>query len=495
LLGLWLRGKLVALPANPAKLVAALARRASLGDFSDKLAFRHRFGEQFEQVCQALLTRTSPGLVLLIDDLDRCQPEDVLKVLEAVNYLVCAGPCTVVLGMDRRQVEYCVGLGFEKLVEGLPEDELLYAGEETSDKAGKQRAFARHYLEKLINIEVPVPALDDRATDALLLRGIVDAPPEPEDGPVWLQTTKGVCTAIYQIARVGLLAFVIGIILTWGFERFREPASITSGPPILGTVQEGSVKGETQPGPISTPRERQQQDVGFEPAKVDLQVAQPTHEVPDARRWLWWAPTILLIGLALLFGIAAVARRERRIVRDSPAFASALRCVKPLLAAVNATPRAIKRYQNRMRYLAARLRPAAHDPDGIDSILYRVGRWIGHPLVPDIWFEERPPQAIREPALILLGAIELFVPKAFEKPAELLSALEHGIPGDGRPKERVEVWDSVRKSFAAAHLDLPTAPEIVRYAAFVLVRERVTQSQPADIVRFSRDLGPESQPA
>ena len=73
LLGLWLRGRLVALPANPAKLALTLARRASLGDFSDKLAFRHRFGEQFNDVCNALLTRTSPGLVILIDDLDRAR--------------------------------------------------------------------------------------------------------------------------------------------------------------------------------------------------------------------------------------------------------------------------------------------------------------------------------------------------------------------------------------------------------------------------------------
>lgn len=209
LLALWMRGKLVALPANPAKLVAALARRASLGDFSDKLAFRHRFGEQFGDVCTALLTRISPGLVILIDDLDRCQPQDVLKVLEAVNYLVSAGPCTIVLGMDRRQVEYCVGLGFEKLVEGLPDDELIYSGEETPDKAGKQRAYARHYLEKLINIEVPVPLLDDTATDALLLSGIGNRILDDGDGPSWLLLAKRICRGAFQVARVGLLAFVV----------------------------------------------------------------------------------------------------------------------------------------------------------------------------------------------------------------------------------------------------------------------------------------------
>jgi hypothetical protein len=49
----------------------------------------------------------------------------VLKILEAVNYLASVAPCTIVLGMDRRQIEYCVGLGFEKLVDGLPDDELF----------------------------------------------------------------------------------------------------------------------------------------------------------------------------------------------------------------------------------------------------------------------------------------------------------------------------------------------------------------------------------
>src|SRR5262249_500478 len=159
-------------------------------------------------------------------------------------------------------------------------------------------------------------------------------------------------------------AFVVGMILTWGLERFREPVSIIAGPPVSGPAQQGAgPKRETEPGSKSTAREGQQQNGDFELAKVELAVTQPSSEVPDARRWRWWGRTVLLVALALLFGVAALARRERRIVQDSPAFASALRCVKPLLSSINATPRAIKRYQNRMRYLAARLRPAEYEPD------------------------------------------------------------------------------------------------------------------------------------
>jgi hypothetical protein len=112
--------------------------------------------------------------------------------------------------------------------------------------------------------------------------------------------------------------------------------------------------------------------------------------------------------------------------------------VKPLLAAINATPRAIKRYQNRMRYLAARLRPAVYEPDWIDSLLHWLGLRFRRPLVPAAWFEEGLRPAIDEPALILLGAIELFAPKAFASPAELFTQLEHGTPGGKLTHEQIE---------------------------------------------------------
>ena len=492
LLALGLRGKLVALPANPAKLAAALARRASLGDFSDKLAFRHRFGKQFEEVCNALLTRTSPGLVILIDDLDRCQPADVLKVLEAVNYLVSAGPCTIVLGMDRRQVEYCVGLGFEKLVEGLPDDELIYADDETPDKAGKQRAYARHYLEKLINIEVPVPALDEAATDALLLRGVNGKKLDDGDGPAWLQAAKRACSGAFQVARVGLLAFAVGMLFTWGVDRWREPTSVTPSVVLGGSAYSGSAARPTAPTSPSVPQGEQRPSL--ELARVDLEPLPQTRKVPASGLWLWWGSTVLLIGVALLFGTAAVFRRKRQIVRDSPDFATALRCVKPLPAAMNATPRAIKRYQNRMRYLAARLRKAVHEPDGIDSLLHWLGNRIGRELVPPRWFEERPRPAISEPALILLGAIELFAPKAFANRAELFASLEHTTPGDERSIDRTAAWSRVRDAFAENALAMPTAAEIARYASFVPIRERPVQRQPGEVVPFPRDpaQGPRS---
>jgi KAP family P-loop domain len=494
---LWLRGKLVALPANPAKLAAALTRRASLGDFSEKLAFRHRFGEQFGDVCNALLTRTSPGLVILIDDLDRCQPDDVLKILEAINYLVSAGPCTVVLGMDRRQIEYCVGIGFEKLVEGLPEDELIYAADETSDKSGKQRAFARHYLEKLINIEVPIPALDENTMGSMLV-GTTRAIRDDVDGPSWLQGAKQTARNIFQIARVGLLAFIVGTIATWSAERLRDinpPAISTALRANSPNLPKAERLGTSSASPAIQAEKMKEPMAGFAvPARVDLQTLSPTQEIPAPRRWIWWTPTILLVGFASLFGATAVAHRQHPVIEDSPAFTKALLAVKPLFTIMNSTPRAIKRYQNRMRYLAARLRPEGYEPDRIDSALHWLGIQFGWQLVPAEWFNEQARESIEESALILLGAIEVFAPKTYSNPAELFTKLESATPGDRSSDEQSMAWAQVRGAFVSEGLPMPTLGEIVRYAAFVQNKARAMPSHAGDVVQLHRDptTGPRS---
>jgi hypothetical protein len=433
-------------------------------------------------------------LVILIDDLDRCQPEDVLKILEAVNYLASAGPCTIVIGMDRRQVEYSVGMGFEKLVEGLPEDELIYAFDERSGKIGKQRAFARHYLEKLINIEVPVPPLDEAATDAMLLRDPSAVHGPDVDGPAWLATSKRFLSNAFQIARVGLVAYVVGLLLAGAVYQVR----VTDASDVLGKVESTSDPMPTQHAPSLSSGESaaspSPQESEFTPVRSLTESVPSLRQMPGSGQWIWWTPTVLVLGIALLFGIALAVHRERQIVRDSPDFAKALRAVKPLITAGNPTPRAIKRYQNRMRYLAARLRPPMHEPDSFDSLLDWLGRKIGRQIVPAAWFADRPRQMISEPALILLGAIELLAPSSFASPAKLYAAL-HGTSGEASSDEHFESWMRVRASFKKDGLELPTIFEIERYSSFVLALGRPSTSEPGEVLNFPRDPSSGPMPA
>ena len=103
--------------------------------------------------------------------------------------------------------------------------------------------------------------------------------------------------------------------------------------------------------------------------------------------------------------------------------------------------------------------------------------------MPAVWFEEQPRRSIDEPALILLEALELFAPKAFANPAELSTKLEHATPGD-KSEVQTEAWLKVRKAFERHDLAMPTAPEIARYATFVLNKERTGPAHSAAIAPF-----------
>ena len=72
-------------------------------------------------------------------DLDRCTPSNLMEVLDSINFLATAGPCFIIFGMDD-----------DKVVE-------IVAKKRESDEER-----ARQYLQKLINITVPVPEIDPR---------------------------------------------------------------------------------------------------------------------------------------------------------------------------------------------------------------------------------------------------------------------------------------------------------------------------------------------
>jgi hypothetical protein len=80
---------------------------------------------------------------------------------------------------------------------------------------------------------------------------------------------------------------------------------------------------------------------------------------------------------------------------------------------VNPTPRAVKLFENRMRYLAARLDADAnpHRPDILDRIVRRF--------LPAGWFDRKPP-ALNETKLLILGANEICGDKM---PGDLLAAV------------------------------------------------------------------------
>ena len=167
------RNPLKAFGVTPASLTRATTAWVQLTRFRDRLSFREQFGHAFGEVCQAFGSRR---IVIIIDDLDRCRPEQVVQILEALNFLTSRGDCFVLLGIDESQVEHAVGLYYREIAEETKREsaygeydggeiknrDASVSGKIGSDEYAARRLYARNYLKKLINLRVPVPVVDDR---------------------------------------------------------------------------------------------------------------------------------------------------------------------------------------------------------------------------------------------------------------------------------------------------------------------------------------------
>lgn len=150
-------------------------------------------------------------MVIFIDDLDRCSKENVLDVLETINFLFSSGNCYIILGMARDWVETCVALGFKELAEETSD------GKNAAQHREYRLEFARKYLQKLINIEVPLPRLDTRNS----LRLLPDhRPPEAESNRLetlwntWAGWFRSYRNAIFVLVFAGL-----AVATGWGLSR------------------------------------------------------------------------------------------------------------------------------------------------------------------------------------------------------------------------------------------------------------------------------------
>lgn len=384
---------------DPAALAASISSRASVKDLGSQASFRQKFAEQFREVTAALEPRT---MLILIDDLDRCKPEAVLEVMEAVNFLVSSGRVYVVLGMARARVEACVGLAFEKVAHELVEAESAKAaaelpGEDKDARARRvRREYAQQYLEKLINIEVPVPKLDptrsahlqdeDRAESS----GFALPPAVQRLCRLW-PALVGAC-AIWAGAWLGSQ-------LPVAVQRVPEPTV-----PATTLVANNAARSiAPSPSGAVLPAESEQGPVFF------IAAALP----PKG----WGSVGILLLVAAGLTGLGMV-RRPNPVVRDSPAFRDALAIWNPVVATALRTPRAVKRYQNRVRYLAMMARNSRRAPTLRDEIRMWLLRQQ----------DAAPPLASGDPSpeLVAIGALDKAAAgwESAASPAEVLARVD-----------------------------------------------------------------------
>ncbi|HEY3216274.1 MAG TPA: YCF48-related protein [Candidatus Eisenbacteria bacterium] len=346
---------------GPNRLATLLFGGLRITDTTTPTGFRQGFAQTFEDITRAMGQRR---LVILIDDLDRCQPEHAVEVLEMVNFLVSSGDCFVIMGMAPPWVQRSIGLGFERVAQEMVDLDPAKAESGSDPAREKRHEFARRYLEKLVNIEAPLP--DPTSTEARSLLVEDPALVEKEHGlGRWIRARVGESVRAYAplvaaglvlwagIARgPALLDFMIGC-----FAGGNPPVqtAATQAPAPISASTTSAVAGLTGSPPLIAPVPSPPPSSGRE---LDGSL------VPRASRALPpWLFTVALAALVIA-GIVRLSMPPRRPERDSDLFRDALDYWYPLVFVANPTPRSMKRFLNRVRYFAMCQRPAEREASG-----------------------------------------------------------------------------------------------------------------------------------
>jgi photosystem II stability/assembly factor-like uncharacterized protein len=388
-------------------LLAPVSARAHLADLDAKASFRLTFSRQFREVTDALNPRT---LVIFIDDLDRCRPENVLEIMESINFLASSGDCFIFLGMDREYVLKSVSLGFEKVADAMAD---------VPGPPGVARlGFAKSYLEKLINFEAPIP-VPDRETRQEFLVPKVASPAEPPRDE-WVRKAYDRWRPRFVVLSMVVVLIALPYLVYTGV---RAP----SGANQRTSVKSGNGVGDLTPVGKKAASE---ENLPALPPNPETKIIPPD---PSSSAWLVW---LLTAGVAAMAGVGVVGllRQPQVVVKDSDEFTKAMSRWIGLVTDRRQTARSLKQFINRLRYLAMRLRSGEPEPTRWDRLLtaFRFRRRA----------TETPDQrlAVKDADLVAWCVLNEVCPQAIESP-------------NAAPKEIKVILDEHEKSVGGSSPD------------------------------------------
>jgi len=116
--------------------------------YRDRVQSLEQFYQGFKKLVKERITNLDRRLIVFIDDLDRCLPEQAISVLEALKVFLDVQGCIFVLGVDREIIERGIRVRYK---------EFALAGELGT------RLFpvaGRDYLEKIVQVPFELPPLE-----------------------------------------------------------------------------------------------------------------------------------------------------------------------------------------------------------------------------------------------------------------------------------------------------------------------------------------------
>ena len=401
---------------KPGEVARSVVSAGRVKTIEAQPAFRYRFAKDFSEVTEALKPER---IVIFVDDLDRCKPEQVLEILEAINFLADSGDCVVVLGIDRQRVTGCVAIGFKEVATVLAETrEKPVAGSAkpdigtTSPPRKKtdieyQIEYAEHYLEKLLNMEIPIPPATAEGLGDVMTKTAPTLPPdgvEPEEGPEGREQKRRRARS-YLLTGVAVVLTAATFLIGWNGSGWLDQMSqpqVAEQPAAASRVTAGPA--------VDVPTAARADSASVQriaPTSVDEPVSLTQGSTPTTAWWLHGLLALSALGVILWL----ITPREDNRVEDSDAFADALRAWAPVLFEEHRTPRSAKKFLNKMRFLSMAQRAEAERKAPVEVAVERLS---GIPWLRKILraFEPAPetqeqllPGSIPEVALVSLNVL------------------------------------------------------------------------------------------
>jgi hypothetical protein len=396
---------LKAFGVNPAALLASRSGTKSLPDLEKQTALRQSFAEELTEVTRALGNRRR--MVLFIDDLDRCMPENIRVVLEAINFIVTSGECFVVMGLARRPVEAGIGLSFKDIADEMTWATLSPGATQEETAKRKRWEFSRQYLDKLINIEISArPSATANYNELILVDAKFSA------ATVSLSTIAASALRIVLPIMISVLLIVaMGLMGAWVGGRTQT---------VLSSKATSTVR-SSAPGQAPVPPKGA---AVVRPIAPVTPVQTVSLDASTAARHSMSSYIWPFIGAACLLYMCwrSLTQKESVVVKDSPQFQKALKLWDKVILASHDTPRSTKRFMNRLRCLAMRLRPGTEDETRW-NILLRWRSTGARNTAPDN--ASQSGQKLPESMLVALSALYDIAPDLVRRDQTFSSAI-HG---------------------------------------------------------------------
>jgi photosystem II stability/assembly factor-like uncharacterized protein len=317
---------------EPSSLLATISESTRVKDLRKQTSFRFHFAEEFADVSSALGVRR---MVIFIDDVDRCRPQQVSDLLESANFLVSSGRCFIILALAVNRVERVMGLALQDVADA----EKPPAVNETAQSASKRRSqYANRFLGKLINFEVHVPPPKNNQYAGLLRR-----PDEPHGAIAAKRYLRSLVHSVFATVTIVLIGYIsfygtTKTVSKWPPDGAKKIANVDQSAPSFPLPLVNQL-----PAKMPLGRDDTASIASFKPATF----------VPSADEAtpLSWICSGLFIFLLLTFYHGRGTSRPEQV--DSDEFIEALRLWAPFVAAAaTATPRSLKRFANRVRFYA-----------------------------------------------------------------------------------------------------------------------------------------------